>query len=185
MLLALTEVATTGLFTLGGTALGASLGWLAAGSERRHQSTEASRQREHDERAARAERLHRMRETAYVDLSAEFERMRAFVSRAMPITTGAGAESDPGTFPGSDWQAMSGRVSVTATQAVLDAFGAVSDAGTEFVGRVSTLRAVLAQHGPGHEQTIEARRELDAARTRVNERIDDAERVMRVELAAL
>jgi hypothetical protein len=139
-------------------------------------------ERTHSERIARSGRLHEQRLSAYIELGKALRRQGMFVVRTEPLI---GPQPDPpDALDDEEWTALMGRAVVSASPDVLSALEDSNDETMRFqfaVGQVVQMNAQAADAN----QLVQARQRLDEARERALNAIEEAERVMREELAAL
>jgi hypothetical protein len=133
----------------------------------------AKRDREHRRELAQAERHHQLRADVYARAGGFLERQRLVVYRTEPFMGPTMPAPDP--LPDSEWTALEGSIAVASSIAVRTAIGQAHQRGNEFVLAVFEYRGDA--EGAGAE--------MQAARQRALDAVDEAERVMRDELAGL
>jgi hypothetical protein len=133
---------------------------------------------------ARSGRLHAQRLDAYADLSAFLERERLYIERTEPqIVVGEG-QAPPDPLSDEEWIKLRGRVSVGGSATVEAAVEEAQTRAHGFAGAVLSYRGIV-QEGGNAIQVNQSREQMDRARRRAIEVIEDAQRVMRDELADL
>lgn len=183
--IALVGLITTGIVGLGGLLLN----FRSAERDRQARNAEATAQREHIERLARAERYHRMRERAYADGAAFLELQRLHFMR---IGTAMGwPHKEPEPLPDLEFTAIAGRLAVTAPDHVREAIQNAYARGNLFVIFHATLQsAAAAQTGELSAEdemnaVMERQKQINDARDRATAAIDEALGLMREDLAGL
>jgi hypothetical protein len=136
----------------------------------------------HERETARSARLHEQRLELYNEMAAALESARLYAERTHPIS---GPQPDPPPPPDDrEWSTLWARLQVGGSAEVIAAIDAAGNGAGGFRGRVMTYEALKAQGGVP-ESITEARKGMDDARQRYTDAIDEAERVMRDELAGL
>jgi hypothetical protein len=132
---------------------------------------------------ARSERLHAQRVDAYATLASFLERQRIYAARTEPIFTVGSPPPLPKPTSDEEWLEMRGRASVAGTDAVDAAVKEAQKRFNEFSANVMVYRQ-MHERAEGKEG-IKLRTQLDESRQSAYEAIDEAQRAMRDELAAL
>jgi hypothetical protein len=140
-------------------------------------------ERAHSERIARSGRLHEQRFKAYVEIATHLARQRLFLARTEPLWETADAPGPPAPLSDKEWAALAGLAAVSPSPEVLDALELAQTETRNFEGAVIQLRAAE-KTAEGSELTSHYQQK-DNARQRALVAIEETERVMREELAAL
>ena len=154
--------------------------------DRRHASKEAGKARDHATSEAQASRRFEVRLEAYKAASVHLERLRMWVECTLPMI---GPKPDPPDLaPDDAWTELSGIVAVSLSDDAMKAMQAVNAAAREFMYVVSEVKAQeenpLGQPwDPNYERT--PRKKLEDVRAKAFAAIEEAQRVMREELAEL
>jgi hypothetical protein len=133
---------------------------------------------------ARSGRLHAQRLDVYAELSAYLERERLYIERTEPKATIGGGQDPPDPLDEEDWLKMIGRVAIAGSDEVETAIKNAQQGASKFAGALGVHLAMARQGGTPIQQS-EARQQMDDARDRAVAVIEEAQRVMRDELANL
>ena len=137
--------------------------------------------RGHERGLGQASRLYEQRLSLYGDVATFLEVIRLMASRIQPMLV-IGEPLAPPEGPSEEEQlALNGRLAVGGSEAVLAEVRLVGQAFRKFQGAVMVYEATPR----GEPSWIEARRQMDEARDEVYTHADEAERLMRKELAEL
>jgi hypothetical protein len=146
----------------------------------------AWRQRVHERTLARAERMFGTRSETYAEIGRYLRRERLYVERTLPVL--GPIPDPPERLDDEEWARILGRVAVHASKETLAALEEVRDRVQKFGAAALTHRLLEPQAGRRPElanQLFEVRETANAARERAYAAIDEAERIMREELASL
>jgi hypothetical protein len=172
------------LAAVGATAISIIAAFLNERGDRSSRERNSEREREHVERLARANRHYASRLDAYREAGRQLARAQLFLQRTHPTLVVGEPPKRPPDFRIEELEAMSATINTAASQEALDALFAAAERVQAFQGRVLEFEQLNAQR-PNSSQALEARQLMGKAREVAYGALNDAQKLMREELAAL